>query len=332
MTDQVGVAVVGAGKIARNWHLPEWDRRADGRTLWVVDLHEESARSSAERWAVPRWTTELTDALDDPDVDVVDVCTLPEAHVEIANAALAAGKHVLIEKPAATTLAGVAAMAAAAERMGAPVAMVAENWIHSAAVTTAQQLIVDGGVGDVESVVIALENRLALRNPPDRWRSLLLNAGVHAVNVVRYLLGEPTHVSAFTVPDQAAALTGPRTDTVVAATMRFADDQVASLHVSGRAHRPNPGTRQFRVLGSKGMIEFDVIQGWVLLTEGSGGPSHRWETPSVGLTEEIDHFLAAIHGQVEPRPSVRDQVRTHQVLDAIWRSARELTTVEVPGT
>jgi predicted dehydrogenase len=329
--------VVGTGRIARKWHLSAWAARGDARLLWTVDADPESAREAAATWSVPRWTTDLATALDDPDVTVVDLCTPPEHHAPQLLAALAAGRHVLVEKPAAWSLAEVRAMveaAEAAEAAGGPVAMVAENYLHAPAVTRLQRLVEAGALGEPLVVTATVETGTALPRTPQQQRSRLLNGGVHMVTTIRHLFGEPTHVGAFTLPDRAEGPTGPRTDLDIVASLRFADGRIGSFQQSGRAQRPRPGVRVVRVLGTEGMAEADPIAGWATFTETAwdGGTQHRWRdtTGAAGQDAEIAHFLDAVRGRARPLPTLRDQLRTHHVMEAMLASARSLRTMEVP--
>ncbi|MGP3971999.1 Gfo/Idh/MocA family protein [Streptomyces sp. 6N223] len=334
----LGVAVVGTGRIARKWHLSAWAARSDARLLWTVDVDRDSAREAAATWSVPRSATDLATVLDDPDVAVVDLCTPPEHHAPQLLAALRAGKHVLVEKPAAWSLAEVRAMAEAAEEAeaaGGPVAMVAENWLHSPAIARLRRLVEGGALGEPLVVAGTLETGTALPRTPQQQRSRLLNGGVHMVTTIRHLFGEPTHVGAFTLPDRAEGPTGPRTDLDIVASLRFADGRIGSFQQSGRSQRPRPGVRVVRVLGTEGMAEADPIAGWAAWTETAwdGGTHHRWQdtTGAAGQDAEIAHFLDVVRGRATPLPTLRDQLRTHHVMEAMLTSARSFETVEIPA-
>jgi predicted dehydrogenase len=335
-TPTVGVAVVGTGRIARNRHLDSWAARDDARLLWTVDIDPDSARDAATTWSVPRTATDLTTVLDDPDVAVVDLCTPPERHAQQLLAALTAGKHVLVEKPAAWSVAEVRTMTEAAEAAaaaGGPVAMVAENWLHSPAIARLRALLDEGALGRPLVVAGTLETGVAIPRTPQQQRSRLLNGGVHMVSTIRHLFGEPTHVGAFTLPERAEGPTGPRTDLDIVASLRFPDGRIGSFQQSGRAQRPRPGVRVVRVLGTDGMAEADPIAGWAEWTENAwdGGAQHRWQdhTGTAGFDAEIDHFLAAVRGHGSPLPTLRDQLHTHHVMEAMLEAARSLTTVRV---
>ena len=110
-----GVAVIGAGDMGAR-HARHW-RNAGGDVIAIVD--PDAVRAEAVATSVgARACVDAGEALADPRVEVVSICTPTYLHADAAVAALDAGKHVLCEKPAALTLADAEAMASAAERSG----------------------------------------------------------------------------------------------------------------------------------------------------------------------------------------------------------------------
>ena len=99
------VAIVGAGVWSEN-HMLGWRAQSDVAVTWVVCSTEEHARKKAQAWGVPGWTADYNEVLVRDDVDIVDILVPHDLHVEVACRALAHGKHVVLEKPLAPTLAG----------------------------------------------------------------------------------------------------------------------------------------------------------------------------------------------------------------------------------
>lgn len=126
MAELIGVALVGAGW-AGNRHAIAYRALPDrGRIVAVVDARRAIAEARAGEWAVPFASDDLAAALARPNVQAVDICLPHTLHAAAAEAALAAGKHVLIEKPFATSIDEADAMIAAAAR-ARRILMVAEN-------------------------------------------------------------------------------------------------------------------------------------------------------------------------------------------------------------
>src|SRR3954447_24443254 len=120
----------------------------------ICGRSESATRDAAEKLGWAGWTTEWKDVLDRDDVQVVDICTPGDSHAEIAVAALAAGKHVLCEKPLANTVAEAEEMTAAADaaRARGVHSMVGFNYRRTPALAYARRLIEEGLLGTIHHV------------------------------------------------------------------------------------------------------------------------------------------------------------------------------------
>lgn len=119
MVRPVRIGVIGCGSVMRNGYMPiAQELRAEGlaEVRIACDVNATLAATIREQFAIPRFTTDYQEVLASEDVDLVLVLTAPSAHGAIAQAALTAGKHVLVEKPMALDLASAAALVALAER------------------------------------------------------------------------------------------------------------------------------------------------------------------------------------------------------------------------
>ncbi|WP_215454338.1 Gfo/Idh/MocA family protein [Streptomyces sp. ATCC 21386] len=136
------------------------------------------------------------------DIDLVDICTPGDSHAEIALAALAAGKHVLCEKPLANTVAEADRMASAAEEAYAQgrLAMVGFNYRRLPATALARRMVAEGRLGALRHVrVTYLQDWLVDPEFPLTWRlrkesagsGALGDLGAHIVDLAQYLAGEP---------------------------------------------------------------------------------------------------------------------------------------------
>ena len=127
-----------------------------------------------------------------PDVDAVAVLSPNHTHVDVALACLAAGKHVLVEKPIAETHEQLAALDAAARKAGC-VCMPAHNYIYHPAVTRAQRLVEQGAFGQIASMWI-LYNIFHGEDLAQRYGGVLREVCVHHAYSLVYLLGRPKTV------------------------------------------------------------------------------------------------------------------------------------------
>jgi predicted dehydrogenase len=146
----LGLAVVGAGywgpNLARNIQaLP------DLRLEWMCDLDEERARRAVGPYSMVRVTTDLDDVLADPAVHAVAVATPAQTHFDIATAALNAGKHVLVEKPLATSYAAAEELVRLADDRGLAL-MCDHTYCYTPAVAKIRELVQSGVLGDIQYV------------------------------------------------------------------------------------------------------------------------------------------------------------------------------------
>ena len=159
-----------------------------------------SVQAAAARLGWSSWETDWRRLIDRDDVDLVDICTPGSTHAEIAIAALAAGKHVLCEKPLANSVAEAEAMtAAAASAPGGARAMVGFTYRRVPAIALARQLVVEGRIGTLRHVRAQyLQDWIADEDAPLSWRldreqagsGALGDIGAHIVDLAQFVAGE----------------------------------------------------------------------------------------------------------------------------------------------
>ncbi len=145
VSEPIGIGLIGCGQVAELRHLPALSRLRGASVVALADLDPERARRLSERFAVPRCYREPEELLADGAVEVVGVLAPPADHAELATRALARGKHVLVEKPLATSLEdGERLIAVAAETPAKTV--VGFNLRAHVLVQRARELL-SGGIG-----------------------------------------------------------------------------------------------------------------------------------------------------------------------------------------
>ncbi|MEW2400616.1 Gfo/Idh/MocA family oxidoreductase [Streptomyces sp. NPDC046862] len=167
----------------------------------ICGRDQAAVRAAADRHGWAAAETDWRALIERDDVDVVDICTPGDSHAEIALAALAAGKHVLCEKPLANTVAEAEAMAEAAETAYArgQLAMVGFNYRRVPATALARRMVAEGRIGTLRHVrVTYLQDWLVDPDFPLTWRlrkesagsGSLGDLGAHIVDLAQYLAGE----------------------------------------------------------------------------------------------------------------------------------------------
>lgn len=167
----------------------------------LVGRDAERAAAAATRLGWESSSADWREVVDRPDIDVIDICSPGDSHAEIAIAALAAGKHVICEKPLANSVADAERMAAAAHRAAAVGvrAMVGFSYRRVPAIVLARDLVRSGRIGTVRRAQAAyLQDWLVDENSPMTWRldkeragsGALGDIGAHAIDAVQYITGQ----------------------------------------------------------------------------------------------------------------------------------------------
>jgi len=287
----IDVAVVGAGIIGHN-HAAAVLRHPRLRLAAVIDpvrsAREKLAEKFAHDWGAdpPEEYDTLTEALVAGPVGLVAVCTPTGLHADVAEEALAAGRHVLIEKPVDVSLPRarrLAALATEAEARGVLSTVVSQHRFDPASVAVARA-VREGRLGRLTSAVASVAWwRAQSYYDSAAWRGTwaldgggaLMNQGVHTVDLLAWLLGRPVEVYAHT---GRLAHDSIEVEDVAVATVRFDSGALAVLHATTAAY---PGLSvRLQVHGSAGsaVLHDDQLEYFHVAAEGSGNafPTRRW--------------------------------------------------------
>ena len=325
-SDEPRVALLGHGywgpNLARNLHL-----RLGRAWVACVDVDPERRAEVAHRYPWVRVLADPAEALADPSVDAVVLATPARTHAGLVQEALAAGKHVLVEKPLALSTVEAVALAEAAERAGR-VLMVGHTFEYNPAVTRMRELIEAGELGDLWY----LHSQRVNLGRIQRDINALWSIGPHDVSIANYLVGAaPLWVAA-----RGARYLHADVEDVVFATLGYDGGVLAHLHVSWL----DPSKlRRTTVVGSRRMVVFDDLDSEAKLrvydkgadpvAGGFGEFQFRLRrgdlhVPRTDLTEplalELDHFLDCCRTGRRPRTDARNGVRVVATLEAAQQS------------
>ncbi|MDG4772294.1 Gfo/Idh/MocA family oxidoreductase [Solwaraspora sp. WMMD792] len=198
----VGYAFMGAAH-SQAWRTVNrvYDLPARVRMTAVCGRDESKVAEAADRLGWESHTTDWRALIARDDIDVVDICTPGDSHAEIAIAALAAGKHVLCEKPLANTVAEAQQMADAARaaRASGVRSMCGFNYRRVPAVTLMRQLVADGRIGTIRHVrAVYLQDWILDPDFPLVWRlqkdkagsGALGDIGAHIIDATQFVTGQ----------------------------------------------------------------------------------------------------------------------------------------------
>ena len=233
------------------------------------------------------------DAVADPRVEAVYVCTPHHLHREHAALAFRAGKHALVEKPIAGTMSDAEAMIAEAESAAATF-MVAENYRFLPPVQEAKRLIDDGRVGQVR--LLQLHEQYPFQ--PGGWRSrrdlngggVLIDGGIHKLSAVAHLAGLPTEVYAREVlPGQL----GLEAEDGVVVITRDGDGAVGVINHSWSVVPPQPHS-WVSISGTEATLYFEPGKPWLKVTDAGSETTVDLADYGNGLVPMVREFRSSV--------------------------------------
>ena len=199
MTERVRVGVIGCGFFARN-HLHAWqDLAPAGADLAAVcDIDPAKAKAAAEAFDVPFWHTDAETMFRERDLGLVDIVTRMDTHRGLAEAAVRHRAPTIVQKPFAPTWGDCLAIVEAAEAAGVFLA-VHKNFRFETPIRTVKAVLDSGAIGEPSWARISFRTGYDVyAGQPyfyDEERFVILDLGVHVVDVAHFLLGEVSRVS-----------------------------------------------------------------------------------------------------------------------------------------
>lgn len=291
MTAPLRIAMIGAGFMgaahSQGWRVAPrfFDLPLAPEMSVLVGRDADRTRTAAETWGWVEPSTDWREAIARDDIDVVDIVTPGDSHAEIALAAIAAGKHVLCEKPLANTVDEAERMTAAAkEARGRGIrSMVGFTYRRVPAATFARDLVRSGRLGEIRQVRAEyLQDWLSDAEAPLTWRldkdragsGSLGDIGAHAVDLTEFITGQrlsrvagvletivaerPVLASSSGLSGSAGTERGPVTvDDVALFTGRLTSGALASFEAT-RFRTGRKNALRIEVSGSLGALSFDL--------------------------------------------------------------------------
>ncbi len=328
--ERLRIAMVGHGFMGAA-HSQAWrtaprffDLGVEPEMAVIVGRDPERTETARAQYGWQSASTDWRAVVADPDIDVVDIVSPGSSHVEIAIAALEAGKHVLCEKPLANTVEQAEAMtaAAAAARSHGVRAMVGFSYRRVPAIAFARQLVQDGRIGTVRQVrALYLQDWLADEDGPMTWRldkeqagsGALGDIGAHAIDLVEHVTGASlatvsgtleTFVTERPLMAEGVGLSGTASsergqvtvDDAAFFTARLgggaADGAIGTFEATRYATGRKNGLT-LEISGSEGAIQFDLESMNELRLYESSAPAGEQGFRRILVTEPEHPYMAA---------------------------------------
>ena len=193
------VGVIGVGGINRT-HMPGWAASPHAEVIAGADLNETVLESWGDKHGVTHLHTRIEDLFENPDIDIVDICTPNMYHTPLVVAALNAGKHVICEKPLAPTPDDIHKMIAARDKSGKQL-MTAQHFRFSGMSQALKAEIETGALGEVYHARAWMLRRNAFLPTPtfvykkNSGGGACIDIGVHILDLTLWMMGNPKPVT-----------------------------------------------------------------------------------------------------------------------------------------
>lgn len=334
------VVQVGLGAFGRGW-LPIVRAAEDVELVGVVDTSASARAWAADEHGVgpDACLASLAEAAAGLEFAAVLVVTPPETHRAVAEEALAAGKHVLVEKPLATSMVDARALVATAESAGRTL-MVSQNYRFRQPARAVREVIRSGAIGNILAVEIACRRDTRSQFPPGDFRyrmrhPFVLDMAIHHVDLLRGVTGQNVGrlwARSWRVPDSPYAH-----DPAVAAMLELEGGVTATYRGNWAAHGEQTSWNgAWTILGERGHLvwrggETDALDGEVVVQSWGEEPEAH-PLPALAAVDRagsLTAFRDAVETGREPETSGRDNLRSLAIVLAMVESIERGAMVEV---
>jgi len=323
-----GIGLIGCGRISAS-HLEGYAALGDrAKVIAVCDQVLGAAEERAQTFGIPHAYDSLDRIIEDPEIDVVSVATPPDVRLQVVRPLLEAGKHVLVEKPFADSLAEAEIMVAVASQLGVLIA-VNQNYRFLPESVFLKSALADGRLG---RPIFMAQNHSAWRDGLEGWRSsterlAVAVMGVHWLDRFRWLLGQEAH-SIFCASMFSGLLDSEGED-LATLIVQFPNGCVASLTEQWCSHARG-AANHFQLDCTEGSI---IVSNESLRVYDSSGSVIEGQEASMDIRPTFEKSMAelldAIDEDREPSHSGLENLGTMALLDGAYLSTEQGSRVEI---
>jgi predicted dehydrogenase len=340
------VGVIGCGKIAQVRHIPEYAENRQVELAAYYDLNIDRARKIAQKYGGKLYSS-VAELLADPTIDAVSVCTANTSHAEISIAALKAGKHVLCEKPMATTLEDCEAMVKTARETG-KFLMVGQNQRLARAHVKAKELIQEGLIGEIVSFRTTFGH-----GGPETWSidpgknvwffdknkaalGVMADLGIHKTDLIHFITGQTvveTTARLVTLDKHDASGNLISVDDNAFCICRLSGGAVGTMTASWTHYGAEDNSTVF--YGTKGIMRIYDDPEFSIRVTTREGDKILYQTDRIQTNDNqtksgiIDAFVQSLVEDREPEISGAEVLKTMRVIFASIESSNKGCTVAI---
>lgn len=341
------IGMIGTGSIS-DLHLRYYAQNEQAVIYAICDLNEQRAAAAAQKYEAQSVYTDYVEMLKDPHVDAVSICTWNNTHADLAIAALEAGKHVLLEKPVATTVVDALRIEEAVKKSGCTL-VVGFVRRYDNNMQMLRRFVEAGEFGELYYAKASLLRRHG--NPggwfADKNRSgggPLIDLGVHIIDQCWYMMGRPKpisvsgntyrklgnranveHLSFYKAADYSSAVND--VEDMANAMIRFENGASLVVDVSFTLHARKDET-YVKLYGERGGLELEpetliVAEKYNTILNIEPQTDHSGLHIHSAFQNQIDHFVDCCLNGTEPISPIADGVTSTRMLCGIYESAEK---------
>lgn len=343
MQSRVGIGIIGCGGMAEK-HINYYRQVQGAEVRAICDISQERLNKVSGKFGIEDAYMDYMELLARDDIHAVDICTPNFLHVEQAVNAAKAGKHVLCQKPIATTIEGANQIINAAKENGVKLCVIYVGRT-SPQNNFALKLIQEGHLGKITFIRGRLSHANGLKITPDSWRyykdkvggGSFMQLGVHYADLFRFFNGGVKRVAAigrtFTCDMEG--------DDTMGALLEFEQGAVGVLETGYSVRSPRRAVNCLEIYGDKGTILMDMDCGIRVYTvEGKYRAEvdgkKEWYIPSeeemlstVPFGNFVEHWVDCIVNDKEPMVTGEEGRASLEIITAAQQASDEERFVEL---
>ena len=341
------VGIIGCGRIAQTRHIPEYLENENATIAGVFDLNMQRAQQLAATYGCKAYSS-IEEMLADPEIDAVSVCVINTEHARVTIQALNAGKHVLCEKPMATTLEDCIAMVEAA-KANHRYLMIGQNQRLAKAHRKARKLLSQGVIGDVVTFKTSFGH-----GGPEGWSvdpgkypwffdkskssmGVLADLGIHKLDLIQFLL----HRKVIETTCKLVTLdkTDPdgnliNVDDNAFCILKMDNGIIGTLTASWTYYGEEQNSTV--LYGTEGIMKIYDHPDFAITVIDRDGDRAYYDTEKIQTNDNqtktgiIDAFIDALENDHKPVISGEDVLAAMRAVFASIQSSREDRTIRIP--
>ena len=339
----LGFGIIGCGTIA-NWHVAGIRACKDAKLIGAADFKPEFSAKFCEKYGITQFLS-VEEMLASKEIDVVCICTPSGLHADYAVQVASAGKHVIVEKPMALTVADSDRVIRACDEHQVKCCVISQSRFTNT-IQTIKKAIDEGKLGRIVTADVSMKYfRSQEYYDVSGWRGTwkmdgggaLMNQGIHGIDALQYLMGNVKSIFGYA----RTLARNIEVEDTCSAVLEFENGAIGIIQGTTSVYPGYP--RRISISGTKGTItineelfeeyciegEEQLPDGIVLGGEQRSGSSDPTNMDTRGHEMQIADMVDAILQNRKPMVDARDGKRPVQIITAIYESSRTGAKVDL---